>query len=310
VLLAILFLVTGAAVLAVGAESAVRGTARLAVVTGISAFVLGALLFGIDFEGAATAMIAAGQGQTALAAGEAYGTVVFLLTAAFGAALLFARKPVASPSVAMVVAPSLPIAAGALALYDGTVTRPEGLLLVLVYAGYVAGVVAEGRGVKERAVELEREAQEVGGGRLKAGLVAAGGFAGLLVGAWLLVRGGVRILDRTGLGAGFVGAAIVGTLASLDEVLLEILPIRRGQPELATGNLFGTVAAFTSAIPGLAALIHPLVLDGAASVAFLAAAALYALVAVWFLLRERAGWVLGLLVLVAYAAWLVYAASL
>jgi cation:H+ antiporter len=309
-ILAVLFLLVGAAVLAVGAESAVRGTTRFAVVAGISAFTLGALLFGIDTEGTATAMIAAGRGQTALAAGEAYGTVIFLLSAAFGAALLFARKPVASPSVAMVVAPSLPIAAGALALYDGTVTRPEGLLLIVVYAGYVAGVVAEGRGVKQRAAELEREAQELGGGRLKAALIAVGGLAGLLVGAWLLVQGGVRILERTGLGAGFVGAAIVGTLASLDEVLLEILPIRRGQPELATGNLFGTVAAFTSAIPGLAALIHPLVLDGAASVAFLAAAALYALVAGWFLFRERVGWVLGVLVLVAYAAWLVYAASL
>ena len=308
--LAIVFLLVGAGVLAVGAESAVRGAARFAVAAGISAFSLGALLFGIDTEGAATAMIASGRGQTALAAGEAYGTVIFLLSAAFGAALLFARRPVDSPSVAMVVAPALPIAAGALALYDGTVTRPEGLLLLIVYGGYVAGVVAEGRGVKQRAAELEREAQELGGGRLRAAAVAVVGLVGLLVGAWLLVQGGIRILDRTGLGAGFVGAAIVGTLASLDEVLLEILPIRRGHPELATGNLFGTVAAFTSAIPGLAALIHPLVLDGAASVAFLAAAALYALVAVWFLLRERAGWVLGVLVLVAYAAWLVYAASL
>jgi len=83
VLLAILFLLIGAAVLAVGAESAVRGTARFAVAAVISAFVLGALLFGIDFEGAATAMIAAERGQTALASGESYGTVVFLLTAAF-----------------------------------------------------------------------------------------------------------------------------------------------------------------------------------------------------------------------------------
>ena len=68
-LLAILFLLLGAGVLAVGAESAVRGTTRLAVATGLSAFTLGALLFGIDTEGAATAWIAVGRGQTSLAAG-------------------------------------------------------------------------------------------------------------------------------------------------------------------------------------------------------------------------------------------------
>jgi cation:H+ antiporter len=115
---------------------------------------------------------------------------------------------------------------------------------------------------------------------------------------------------RTGLEGGFVGAAIVATLASLDEVLLEVLPIRRGRPELATGNLFGSLAAFTSFVPGVAALIRPLQVDGAGAVAFIASAALYAFVAVAFLLRERAWRVVGLLVLAAYAAWLVYAASL
>jgi cation:H+ antiporter len=126
----------------------------------------------------------------------------------------------------------------------------------------------------------------------------------------VLVAGGIRVLTRTGLEGGFVGAAIVATLASLDEVLLEVLPIRRGRPELATGNLFGTLAAFTSFVPGLAALVHPLQVDGAGAVAFIAAAALYAFLAMAFLVRERAGRVVGLVVLAAYAAWLVYAASL
>jgi len=296
--------------MAAGAESAVRGTARFAVAAGIPAFVLGALLFGIDFEGLGAAMVAAGRGQTAIAAGEAYGTIIFLLTAAFGAALLIARRPVESPSVTMVVAPSAAVLAGALAVADRTVTRPEGALLILVYAGYVTAVVAEGRAVQRRAEALEHEAGEVGGGRARAAAIAVAGLGGLLLGAWLLVSGGVRILARTGLTAGFVGAAVIGTLASLDEVLLEILPIRRGRPELATGNLFGTVAAFTSVVPGLAALVRPLVLDGTAAIAFLGAAALYALVAGWFLLRERAWRVLGVIVMAAYAAWLLYAASL
>ena len=65
------------------------------------------------------------------------------------------------------------------------------------------------------------------------------------------------ILDRTTLSAGYVGAAIIGALASADELLLEVLPVRRGTPELATGNLFGTLAAFTSGALGLAALSTP-----------------------------------------------------
>jgi cation:H+ antiporter len=184
------------------------------------------------------------------------------------------------------------------------------VFLVLLYVGYVSLVLAEGRAVRQRAVAVEREAQELRGGGLRAALVAVVGLGALFVGAWLLVAGGIRILDRTGLAAGFVGAAIVGTLASLDEVLLEVLPIRRGRSELATGNLLGTMAAFTSLVPGLAALVHPLTIDGAAAVAFLGAAGLYVMVALVFLTRDRVWRLLGVVVLAAYAAWLVYSASL
>ena len=309
-LFALLLLAAGTVLVAFGAESAVRGAARFALATGIPAFAIGALLFGIDFEGTAGALIAAGRGQTAGAAGEAYGTVIFLFSAAFGAALLFARRPVPSPSPLMVIAPSLCVVGSALVLGDRVVTHLEGAFLVLLYVGYVSMVLAEGRAVRERAAMVEDEARELRGGGLRAALVAVLGLSGLFAGAWLLVAGGIRVLERTGLAAGFVGAAIVGTLASLDEVLLEVLPIRRGRSELATGNLLGTMAAFTSLVPGLAALIHPLTLDGAAAVAFLGAAALYVIVALVFLIRDRAWRLLGVVVLAAYAAWLVYSASL
>ena len=107
-----------------------------------------------------------------------------------------------------------------------------------------------------------------------------------------------------------MGAAIVGTLAGLDEVFLEVLPVMRGAPELATGNLFGTVAAFSSGVLGLAALVRPLAVDGSAAIAFLAGAALYVAVASVFLVRGRLSRPLGLLLLAAYVAWLGYASTL
>jgi cation:H+ antiporter len=171
-------------------------------------------------------------------------------------------------------------------------------------------VLSEGRALKLRSAELEHEASEVQGGRGRALLIAAIGLAAVYGGAWLLVDGGVRILSRTGLTAGFVGAAIVGTLASLDEVLLEVLPVVRGTPDLATGNLFGTIAAFSSIVLGLAALVHPLVVDSAANMSFLAAASMYGLVGVVFLLRGRIGKPTALVLLVGYVAWLGYTATL
>src|ERR671922_1356468 len=115
-LLAVVFLILGAAILLIGAESAIRGAARFAVVVGIPAFALGALLFGIDLEGLSAALLAAGRGQTEIAAGEAFGTVVFLFGVGFAFALLMSKQPVKAPSDLMVITPALPVLAAALAV--------------------------------------------------------------------------------------------------------------------------------------------------------------------------------------------------
>ena len=301
-LMSIVMLAGGTAVLTLGAEAAVRGAGRFAAARAISPFVLGALLFGVDVESLGAALIAAARGQTSLAAAEAFGTIVFLFSAGFGAALLISRQPIPSPSVSMVLWPGLSMAAGALAIADQTVSSFEGALLVAVYVFYVIQVIQQGN-AEARGREIEREAAE--GPRLSPIVLVVAGLLLVYGGASLLVEGGVRILARTSLSAGFVGAAIIGALAAADEVLLEVLPVKRGLTELATGNLFGTVAAFSSGVLGLAALIRPLTLDSATGLAYLAATLLYTIVAIAFVARGRAGKLVGAIVLAVYLVWLV-----
>ena len=300
-------LAVGAVLLYAGAETALRGATRFARAAGIPAFVLGAVLFGVDIEGLGTALVAAGRGQTQIAVGEIFGTVLFLFSMAFGLALILAREPVPAPPPMMVVAPAVSMTAAAAALFDHFVSRPEGAFLLALYVMYLVFVIREGAAAKERTEARGGEADKGAGQRLA--LLTVGGLVLLYVGATLLVTGGARLVDRTTLSAGFIGAAIVGTLASLDEVLLEILPIRRGTPDLATGNLFGTLAAFTTGVLGLAALVRPLDVDGAANAAFLGMALLYAVVSTAFLSRGRAGRILGVFVLGLYGLWLALTAT-
>jgi cation:H+ antiporter len=301
-LLAVVLLAAGAGVLYVGAEAAVRGASGLTRALGVPAFAVGALLFGLDLEGLGAAVVAAGRGETALAAGEIFGTVLFLYSAAFGAALLLAREPVPAPDRTMVLAPGLHLVACAFAVSDRYVARLEGVLLIVFYLAYV-GLVIRRNGTT--AGEGERDATRRGAPLLLVG----GGLLAVAGGAALLVAGGARLVTEAGLQAGFVGAAVLGILVSLDEVLLEVLPIRRGAPELATGNLFGTLAAFSTGVLGLAAVVRPLEIDAPGSVAFIGVAVLYALVATVFVARGRAGRLLGGFVLASYAAWLVWGAS-
>jgi cation:H+ antiporter len=307
-LVAVGLLALGAAILYAGAEAAVRGASTLARATGFPAFALGALLFGIDPEGLGAAIAAAARGETAIATGEIFGAVLFLFSAAFGAALLVSRRPVPSPSPIMVLVPAIPLVGAATTLADRVVDRPEGALLIAVYAAYVAVLLRERSAAFGHGAELESEAAT--GGRGRGGVLAAGGLVLLVAGAAVAVAGAQRLVEETDLLAGFVGAGVLGIVVSIDEVFLEVLPVRRGNPELATGNLFGTLAAFSSGVLGLAALVRPLEVDSAGATAFLAVAALYAVVATAFLARGRAGRGVGAFVLAGYGAWLLVSSAL
>jgi cation:H+ antiporter len=302
-------LLVGAVVLYIGAEAAVRGAAGLATALLIRPFVLGALLFGIDLESLAAAVVAAARDQTPLAAGEVVGTLLFLYGAAFGLALVLSPRPVPSPAPVLVVAPALHLMAGAFALADRYVDRVEGTLLVATYVAYV-GLLLRSRALPEGATEIEREAASAPGSAGRGVAFVIGGLALVVGGAAVLVAGGTRFVMASGLTAGFVGTAVLGVLVSLDEVLLEVLPIRRGAPELATGNLFGTLPAFAAGVLGLAALARPLDVDSPTAAGYLVVALLYAVVATVFLARGRAGRLLGGFVLVVYAAWLAVASTL
>jgi cation:H+ antiporter len=302
-------LIGGAILVYLGAEAAIRGAAGLARALRIPMFALGALLFGIDLEGLGTAVVASARDQASIAAGEIFGTIMFLYSAAFGVALLVAREPVRSPPASMVIAPAGAVVIAGFSIADLYVERLEGGLLLLLFAAYVALVVQQGRLARARAERMEREAEEAPRSRMVMAAFAVGGLALLAGGAFVLVEGGTRFFEATALSAGFVGAAVIGVLVSLDEVLLEVLPVRRGTPDLATGNLFGTVAAFCTGVLGTAALVRPLAIDSGAALAFLGAAALYAIVATVFLARGRAWRGLGVTVLAVYAVWLLVGGS-
>lgn len=309
-LLAILLLLAGTVLLLVGAEAAIRGAGAFAKAAGVPLFAVGALLFGVDLEGLGTAVVAAGRGQPALAGGAIFGTIAFLFSAAFGAGLLLARRRIESPPPEHVLAPAMGLVTAAIACRDAQLDRLEGGMLLALYAVYVLYVVYDHRLAASRVAEVEHEADRGPERRTPALVLTLGGLGVLALGAAGLVEGGVRILSRTSFAPGFVGAALIGVLASLDEVLLSVLPMRRGQDELATGNLFGTLAAFTTGVLGVTALVRPLSLDGAALAALLFTAVLYALVAGVFLWRGSAGRVLGATVVTSYGIWLALASRI
>ncbi len=126
----VLLLVGAAAALLVGAELFVENVARAARRLGLTVLAVGVLLAGAEPEEALTGVLASAAGRPGLAAGDAIGANVTMLTAALGFAALVRPLPVGRRVREYAVGSAAAGLLAVAALADGLVARREGLLLL------------------------------------------------------------------------------------------------------------------------------------------------------------------------------------
>jgi cation:H+ antiporter len=156
----------------------------------------------------------------------------------------------------------LPFLAGsafflALVLWSGTVSRAEGFLSLCGFGLYLWYALARrpppAGEPDERELELARHPRWL---RSSLVLVACAGL--IYVGADWTVRSVVEISGLLGIGAEVIAASAVALGTSLPEVAVTIAAARRGQPELAVGNVLGSNVFNSFAVIGASALVGPL----------------------------------------------------
>ncbi len=269
-LVPLVLLVAGAALLTAGAEGFAENVTAASSHLGLSVLALGLLLAGAEPEEAVTAMLAAGQGHPALAAGDAIGANLVILTLTLGLAALVTRLPVTRRSVEYGVASAVLGAVAWLFLLNGVLGRLEGLLLVLLY---VAGVVWVWRREKappligEMAELEEKEREHAHDGREapdettgRALLLVLLGLLGMVAGGFLAVRGAEGLVDVLHVGESVIGLTVLALATSAEMVALVWAARRRGLTEVVVAGTVGSVAYNATVSLGLAGLVDPLVL--------------------------------------------------
>lgn len=88
------------------------------------------------------------------------------------------------------------------------------------------------------------------------------GFALLIMGGDLLVRGAVKLAERARVSPLIVGLVIVGFGTSMPELVASVQAAFAGSPGIAWGNIAGSNLANTLLILGTAALIAPFAIRG------------------------------------------------
>ncbi len=298
-----------------GGDALVRGAVLLAQRIGVSPLLIGLLLvgFGTSTPELVTSLDAALADAPGIAVGNVVGSNICNILLILGLAALvrpigvdpraLRRDGLVMALAAVLVVP--PVLAGSL-------PTAGGLLFLAALAGYVAWSYLQERRRGGPAATLHREEAEsvstpgASGRRgLAIGLaLAAGGLAGVLLGADLLVGGALELSRSAGIPETVIGLTLVALGTSLPELAASLAASWRGHNEVAVGNIVGSNIFNLLGILGATALLGPLPVpvEIARLDLWVMLAATAALLAA-MLLRGRLGRPLGLLFLGCYGAY-------
>jgi cation:H+ antiporter len=257
----VVLLVLGATLLTAGAEAFAEHIAAASARLGVSVLALGLLLAGAEPEEAVTAMLASAQSQPALAAGDAIGANLVILTLTLGLAALLSPLPVSRRVVQYGVAAALAGAVAVALLWNGVLGRAEGAALVLLYAAGVTWVWRRERTppVIGELSELEEDDDDRDGrGPSWALPLVLLGLAGMVLGGFLAVRGAQGLVDVLGVTESAIGLTVLALATSAEMIALVWAAHRRGVTEVALAGAVGSVAYNATVSIGLAALVAPL----------------------------------------------------
>jgi cation:H+ antiporter len=271
-LIGLVWLTLGAAMLAAGAELFAENVTSASRRLGLTALALGVLLAGAEPEEALTAGIASARGRPELAAGDAIGANLVILTLALGLAAVLTPLPVSRRVREYAGAAAVAGLAALAALADGAVGRLEGGLLVAAYLLAVGWVWRRER--RPPAVGETAENEADGADDTPPALAVAMTAVGVLLmvgGGWLAVTGAGRLVAGFGLDDTGVGLTLLALATSAEMLALVLAAARHRVAEVALAGLVGAVGYNATVSLGVGALVAPL--HGVGNARFLTVAA-------------------------------------
>ena len=265
-LLAIAAIIFGLALLVWSADRFVDGAAATARHAGMPPLLIGMVIigFGTSAPEMVVSAMAAMDGNPGLALGNAYGSNITNIGLVIG--LVAVLSPIQVHS--QVLRKELPLlfAISLLAgwqLLDGNLTRADGWTLLAVFAVVMGWSIVQGmrKGPDALGSDVDKEliAHPMPLNRALMWLVV--GLVLLVVSSRMLVFGAVYVAQSLGVSDLVIGLTVVAIGTSLPELASSLMAIKKGEHDLALGNVIGSGIFNTLAVVGIAASIQPLAVE-------------------------------------------------
>ncbi|MBQ93070.1 MAG: calcium/sodium antiporter [Marinobacter sp.] len=260
-LMAIGAIIAGLILLVWSADKFVEGSATTASHFGTPPLLIGMVVvgFGTSAPEMAVSALAASQGNPGLALGNAYGSNITNIALILGITALLA--PIAVHS--QVMRKELPILIlvtgfAGWQLWDGDLSRMDAIGLMLAFVVLIGWSIYQGLRQPDDALATEMTEEVNAMPVRKAILWLVVGLLLLIISSRILVWGAVDLATTFGISDLVIGLTIVAVGTSLPELASSIIAARKGEHDLALGNILGSNLFNTLAVVGIAGLIAPM----------------------------------------------------
>ena len=301
-ILEIFLLVLGFAMLVKGADWFVDGTSGIARKLGIPQLVVGLTIvaMGTSAPEAAVSITAALKNNAGIAIGNVVGSNILNILIILGITAVLIPVAIQKSTLWIEIPYMLAVTIVLILMgLDGRVSRMEGVLLwgmFLIYLAYLFYLAKRGTDAKE---EVEESAW-------KLVICAVAGGVVVVWGSDITVDAATALAQLMGMSERMIGLTIVALGTSLPELVTSVTAARKGNADIAIGNIVGSNIFNILFVIGTAALIIPVpfadnfLVDGIVAVA----AGVLLWIAAFRKLELRRPW--GIVMLVGYGAYLGY----
>jgi cation:H+ antiporter len=255
-------IVPGLLLLIGGGEWLVRGASRLASLLGVPPVVIGlsVVAFGTSAPELAVSVLSAYRGQPDIAVGNVVGSNIVNILLILGLSAVVAPLSISMRLIKIEV----PMMVGTALLFfalaqDGKLTRLDGVILVGIFAAYLAWMARTAR--SETLLETELDEASVlpraGWTYLKLVALVVVGLTGLALGSEWLIQGAVAAARALGVSELVIGLTIVAIGTSLPELATSVIASMRGERDISVGNVVGSNIFNILSVLGFSSLAAP-----------------------------------------------------
>lgn len=278
ILLDVLILVVGFVALIKGADWFVDGAAALAKKLKVPGLIIGltVVAMGTSAPELAVSTSAALQGSNEIAVSNVVGSNLFNTLMVLGICSMIKPLPVNDSvlkrdfpvnlgiTFLLLILSCFPLLThGGLLNYSmadnvGLVDRWVGIVLLVIFVAYIVYLIRDAR---KNPADVEEDYKAMPG--WKCALFIVVGIALIVAGGEAVVYGAKAIALAAGMTETLVGLTIVALGTSLPELVTSIVAARKGETEMAVGNVVGSNIFNILLILGVSSAIHPIAVNAA-----------------------------------------------